>query len=42
MTDVNAARLEDRSLGKLAAEIRDLSTTLMEEVEMNVRKCLRA
>lgn len=42
MTDVNAARVEDCSLGKIAAEIRDLSTTLIEEVEINVRKCLRA
>jgi len=40
MTDVNAARMEDPSFGKLAAEIRDLSTTLIEEVEMNVRECL--
>jgi len=41
MTDVNAVRVEAPSIGKLAAEIRDLSTTLTEEVEMNVRKCLR-
>jgi len=35
---MNAARVEDPSFGKLAAEIRDLSTTLIDEVEMNVRE----
>jgi len=41
MRDVNAARVENPNFGKLAAEIRDLSITLIEKVEMNVRKCLR-